>query len=236
MKPLDLSPEATWRKRFTLPVVAMSQLAGRNKSRGLVTSNQTGIFQLHAWDVDTDETRPITDAPTGVAFGGISPDGKYVYYHRDEGGNEIGHFVRVPFDGGEPEDISPDLPLYSSFSLTQSLNGALLGFSTAGQDGFTMYGVTVGPDGSLGGRKKIYNSKRLTSGPVLSADGTHAVIDTSERSQNMNMTLLASALRPARCSACSRMPTPVCIRSRFRRLKAISGCWPPPTSPVLCAR
>jgi acetyl esterase/lipase len=194
MKPLDLSPEATWRKRFTLPVVPMSQLAGRNKSRGLVTSNKSGVFQLHTWNVETGETHQITDTPVGVVFGGISPDGKYIYYHKDEGGNEIGHFVRVPFEGGEPEDISPDLPLYSSFSLTQSLNGALLGFSTAGQDGFTMYGVAVSPDGTLGERKKIYNSKRLTSGPVLSADGSHAVIDTTERSQNMNMTLLAFRL------------------------------------------
>src|SRR5690606_38307395 len=109
----------------------------------------------------------------------------------DQQGNEIGHFVRVPFEGGEPEDISHDLPLYSSFSLTQSLNGAVLGFSTAGQDGFTQYGVAVAPDGTLGERKKIYNSRRLTSGPVLSADGALAVVDTSERSPNMNMTLLA---------------------------------------------
>ena len=63
MKPLDLSPEATWRKRFTLPVVPMSQLAGRNKSRGLVTSNKSGVFQLHAWNVETGETHQITDTP-----------------------------------------------------------------------------------------------------------------------------------------------------------------------------
>lgn len=86
MKPLDLSPDATWRKRFTLPVVPMSQLAGRNKARGLVTSNKSGVFQLHAWNVETGETRQVTDAPTGVVFGGISPDGKYIYYHKDEGG------------------------------------------------------------------------------------------------------------------------------------------------------
>ena len=139
MKPLDLSPDAPWRKRFTTPVVPMSQIARRNKSRGLVTSNKSGVYQLHAWNVDTGEMHQITDAPAGVVFGGISPDGKYIYYHKDQQGNEIGHFVRVPFEGGEPEDISPDLPLYASFSLTQSLNGSLLGFSTAGQDGFTQF-------------------------------------------------------------------------------------------------
>lgn len=191
MKPLDLSPDAIWRKRFKLPIVPISQLARRDVSRGLVTSNESGVFQLHAWNVDTGETRQMTDAATGVIFGGISPDGKYIYYHRDEGGNEIGHFVRIPFEGGQPEDISPDLPPYSSFSLTQSLNGRVLGFSTAGKDGFTQFTVAVAPDGGLGERKRLHGSRRMTSGPVLSADGQYAVIDTSERSPNMNMALLA---------------------------------------------
>lgn len=190
MKPLDLSPDAPWRKRFTVPLVPISRVAGRNPSRGLATSNQSGVYQLHAWDVATGHMRQITDAPAGVVFGGISPDGRWIYYHRDQQGNEIGHFVRVPFEGGEPEDITPDMPLYSSFSLTQSMNGAVLGFSTSTRDGDTQYVMPIAPDGTPGSRRVLHTSRRLTSGPTLSADGKFAVVDTSERSQNLNMTLL----------------------------------------------
>ncbi len=191
MKPLDLSPDAPWRKRFTVPLVPISQVAGRNPARGLATSNQSGVYELHAWDVATGSMRQITDAPAGVVFGGISPDGRWIYYHKDQQGNEIGHFVRVPFEGGDPEDITPDMPLYSSFSLTQSMNGAILGFSTSTRDGDSQYVLPVAPDGTLGTRRRLHTSHRLTSGPTLSADGKYAVVDTSERSQNLNMTLLA---------------------------------------------
>ena len=180
MKPLDLSPDAPWRKRFTVPLVPISQVAGRNPARGLATSNQSGVYELHAWDVATGSMRQITDAPAGVVFGGISPDGRWIYYHKDQQGNEIGHFVRVPFEGGDPEDITPDMPLYSSFSLTQSMNGAILGFSTSTRDGDSQYVLPVAPDGTLGTRRRLHTSHRLTSGPTLSADGKYAVVDTSD--------------------------------------------------------
>lgn len=190
MKPLDLSPDAQWRKRFMVPLVPSSQLAGRNSARGLAISNKSGIYQLHAWDVRTGDMRQVTNAPAGVIFGGISPDGRYIYYHRDTQGNEIGHFVRVPFEGGEPEDITPDMPDYAVSGLAQSLNGAYFGFSTANQDGFTQYVVPVAEDGTFGERRKLYNSKRMTGGPLLSADGRYACVYTSERSQTLNYALL----------------------------------------------
>jgi Tol biopolymer transport system component len=69
-------------------------------------STQSSVCQLYAWDVPTGELRQLTDRPEGVLFGGLSPDGCYVYYLEDRQGNEIGHFVRVPFEGARHR-ISP---------------------------------------------------------------------------------------------------------------------------------
>jgi dipeptidyl aminopeptidase/acylaminoacyl peptidase len=189
MKPLDLSPEAAWRARFTVSVVAYTQLAKTNPSRGLAITNRTGIYQLHSWDAQTGALHPLTDAPAGVVFGGLSPDGQWVYYHKDAQGNEIGHFVRARW-GAAPdapvEDITPDLPPYASYSIGQSLDGSVLGFSTADASGFQMFVVPVAPDGALGERRLLYRSERISAGPTLSYDGQVAVIATTERSTGFN--------------------------------------------------
>ncbi|MBC8170938.1 MAG: S9 family peptidase, partial [Anaerolineae bacterium] len=195
MQPLNLMPDAPWRQRFRVPVVAGTQIARMNPAHGLAVTNRTGIYQLHAWDVATGDLTQITDAPAGVVFGGISPDGKYIYYLADEQGNEIGHYVRVPFGGGEAQDLTPDMPLYASFSLAQSLSGRVIGFTTAGEDGFKMMTVEVGADDQLGAPQLLYKSSRLSYGPTLSFDGEYAIIATTERSQYNNLSLMVFDLR-----------------------------------------
>lgn len=195
MKPLDISPGAPWRDRFNVSVVAFTQVAKLNTQRGLAVTNRTGIYQLHRWDTTTGDLTPLTDAPAGVVFGGLSPDGKWVYYHKDQQGNEIGHFVRVPWDSdlgaGEPQDITPDMPPYASYSISQSLNGRIIGFSTANAEGFQMYTMPVGTDGALGTPALLYKSARYTAGPMVSYDGDFAVIATTERSAGFLFALYA---------------------------------------------
>lgn len=191
MQPLDLSDHAPWKRRYRVPVVGATQIAANNPSRGLAVCNQTGIYQLYAWAVPTGSLRQITDDPAGEVFGGISPDGRFIYYLEDDGGNEIGHFVRVPFEGGSAEDITPDMPPYASFSISQSLNGTLLGFTTAGKDGFNLYTMPAAPDGTLGRPQLLYHSSKRAVGPMLSHNADYAVIATVEHSQYNELSLMA---------------------------------------------
>jgi dipeptidyl aminopeptidase/acylaminoacyl peptidase len=191
MKPLDLSPDAPWKQRFRLPIIGMTSLARMNTTRGLVMTNRSGVYQLHAWNTDTGELTQATFSPTGTVFGGIAPDGRYIYYLKDEGGAELGHFVRVPFEGGEPEDLTPDMPPYASFSISQSLGGNLLGFSTGGQGGFDMYLLPLDEEGNVGERRVLYHTDRLSYGPMLSYNGDYAIVTTTEHSQFTDTSLLA---------------------------------------------
>jgi dipeptidyl aminopeptidase/acylaminoacyl peptidase len=191
MKSLDLSPNAPWKQRFRLPIIAATSLARTYPSRGLVVTNRSGVYQLHAWKTDTGELNQVTHSPTGTVFGGIAPNGRYIYYLKDEGGAELGHFVRVPFEGGEPEDLTPDMPPYASFSISQSLAGNLLGFSVAGNDGFNMYLVELGAEGEIGERRILYHTDRLSYGPMLSYNGDYAIVTTTEHSQFTDTSLLA---------------------------------------------
>ncbi|HSL44745.1 MAG TPA: prolyl oligopeptidase family serine peptidase [Anaerolineales bacterium] len=189
MKPLDLRPEAIWRKRFRTADIFWAVTAHKNPQRGLVCTNKDGIYQLYAWDVSTDELTQVTDQSAGVIAGMISSDGNHIYFLRDEDGNEIGHFVRVPFaseGGGEAEDISPDLPPYSAFMTTQNRRGDITGFRTATTEGYKMYVKGEGQPPKL-----IHQSENISAGPELSYDGKIAVVASSDRTKSLDFSLLS---------------------------------------------
>ena len=185
MKEPDLSPEAPWRQRFRATDIPWAKIAQRNPNRGLVCTNKDGIYQLYAWDVSSNGLTQVTHQPAGVTLGIISSDGKYIYYLKDESGNEIGHFVRVPFSGGIPEDITPDLPPYSAFDIFQSRAGNTLGFVPAGNDGYKIY--IKSNDGKP---KLIHHSESLILEPVLSSDGKILVFRSSERTRSLDTSLV----------------------------------------------
>jgi dipeptidyl aminopeptidase/acylaminoacyl peptidase len=186
MKPLDLALEAPWRVRFRAPKINFAVLAAANPARGLVSTNRDGINQLYAWEAASGDLRQLTFLPTGKPMGAISADGKWVYYHQDNGGNEIGHYVRVPFEGGEPQDITPDMPPYASFWFTQSRNGQVSGFLVAGAAGFEFYLIEDDSPPRL-----LTRFSQLSFGPALSDNGAIAVIETGERTGTLDRSLVA---------------------------------------------
>ncbi|MEK6851341.1 MAG: S9 family peptidase, partial [Candidatus Thermoplasmatota archaeon] len=186
-----LDEAAPWKERFRAPTIYYTELASRNPDRGLAISDKTGVLQLYAWDLHTGELRRLTERTKGTPFGSLSPDGRFVYYHDDREGNEIGHFVRVPFEGGEPEDVTPDMTPYPSWNLDFSHSGNRLSFMIAAPDGFSAYCVDIGANGELGAPREIFHSARLASGPVLSSDGEIAVVGSTERSGKLQYNLVA---------------------------------------------
>jgi dipeptidyl aminopeptidase/acylaminoacyl peptidase len=182
--------QSEWEKRFRINENLMVQVARSNKSRGLVSSNRTGVLQLHAWNVRTGEFQQLTHFPTGKSMGKISPDGRYVYFLKDQGGNEIGHFVRIPWAGGEMEDISPDLPPFASYTLDFSADGRKLVFMAAGQDGFRIFVMNLGPTGELSQPRLIYKGAHVIRALSVSHDGGLAAFETSEMSKKLQMNLV----------------------------------------------
>ena len=183
----QLAADAAWKERYRAASIAWAGVANLNPSRGLVCSNRGGIFQLHAWDVDNGTLRQLTDNETGVINGTLSADGRFVYYLRDDGGNEIGHFVRVPFDGGAPEDLTPDLPPYGGFAIHQSFDGGTLGMQVADPtSGQMLYVFAPGESPRL-----IHRGREMFVGPSLSYEGELAVIATTEGTGTPDRRLVA---------------------------------------------
>jgi dipeptidyl aminopeptidase/acylaminoacyl peptidase len=166
---LQLADNALWKQRFRAPELVWTQIAPANPARGLAVNNTSGKYQLYAWDVPSGELRQLTDRPAGILFGALSGDGRYVYYHDDQQGNEIGHFARIPFENGAAQDLTPDLPPYSSFAFTSSGSGSDFGFMAADAEGFHIYSLET----------------------IYSFDGKVAVVATTDRATVQHYNLLA---------------------------------------------
>ena len=176
--PPDLSADALWKKRFRAPSIAWSRLATQNPQRGLAASNKDGVYQLYAWDTETNLLTQLTDEVAGVFNGAISADGEQVYFLRDRGGDEIGHYLRLPFTGGEAVDITPDLPDYASHSIGESASGNALGLMAVDDAGFHTY---IYAD-DLSNQPIFSHTKRaLSFGPYLSHSAEIAVIASTEK-------------------------------------------------------
>ena len=188
LNPLDLSADAPWKQRLRAPYISQTSRASLNPSRGLVVSNKSGVVQLYAWNTETGELRQLTDDPAGVSDGAISADGEQVYYLRDRRGDEIGHYLRIPYDGGDAEDISPDLPEYASHFLAECASGRALGFFAADSGGFHLYVY-----GKSGGEAPLFAIKKqaLAFGPLLSHDAEVAVIASAEKTGSAEYALEA---------------------------------------------
>src|ERR687886_3027264 len=188
---LRVDDAALWKQRFRAPVVLWTTIARNAPSAGLAVSNRSGAHQLYAWDVPTGDLTQLTDRPEGILFGILSPDGRYVYYRNDRQGSEIGHFVRIPFAGGAPQDVTPDLPSYSPAGFAISQAGNRIGLTVADPEGYHLYGLDLGPDGTVGAPRPLYHSTKAAFGPTLSQGGEIAVIASTERTGKPQFSLLA---------------------------------------------
>ena len=188
---LQLDDKALWKQRFRAPVVAWAQIARANPTRGLAVTNSSGKYQLYAWDVPSGTLRQLTNWQAGLQYGEISGDGRYIYYLDDEQGNEIGHFVRVPFENGEAHDITPEWPPYSTLGYLSSGSGSHFGFVRCDDGGFRTYSMETKANGEIGAPFLLFHSSKMVFGPFYSYAGEVAVIATTDRATVQDFNLVA---------------------------------------------
>jgi pimeloyl-ACP methyl ester carboxylesterase len=104
------NPEPTWQQRYRAPVVGFPTWSAHAPDRLVYASSESGIYQLHSWDLPTGERQQITREPVGLVSGNASADGEWVVWHRDTTGDESGTFVAAPFHGGPAEPLIDGLP------------------------------------------------------------------------------------------------------------------------------
>lgn len=130
-------PTPLWQHRFRTPVLGFPTWSRHAPDRLVYVSSESGIYQLHSWDLATGERRQITHEPVGLVSGHVSADGQWVLWHRDTTGDESGTWVAAPFSGGVPEPLAEGLPSGWDEGLAPGRERTVAAIS--GRDGFALF-------------------------------------------------------------------------------------------------
>jgi dipeptidyl aminopeptidase/acylaminoacyl peptidase len=180
------SAEATspgWERRFRAPISFLPEWSPHAPDHVVYASNESGVWQVHAWDVPTGSRRVVTDNPVGVIDGTPTLDGEGVLWFQDETGDESGQWLVHPFHGGEARPFLDGVPLGWSDGLAQA--PGIVVTATSGRNGF---GVYVSLDGGRA-REVLRSAESVQLGGAedqgfllgaLSADGALLCLEHAE--------------------------------------------------------
>lgn len=185
------SPATTmpdWEKRFRAARVGLPQWAEDAPDRSLFVANATGTFELYAWDRATGKQRQATERPHGTVAGVLTPDGEWLWWFSDTGGDEFGVWLRQPFHGGPDEPAVPGLAPSYPAGLALGRDGTVVVGRTTEADGTTVHLVPPGGD-----PVEVYRHRQSAGVGDLSYDSALLAIEHTEHGDVMH-----SAIRVVR--------------------------------------
>ena len=169
-----------WEQRFRAASLGFPHWARHAPDRLVLSSNESGAWQVYAWDRATGLRRQVTDDPIGVAGGAATPDGSGVVWFHDVTGDEVGHWLVAPFDGGEPRSLAPGVP--DAWSAGLCLGDALNVVGTADDDGYSVFVVK----GDAPARR-VHHHAEPVDVAGLSRDSTLLALEHAEHGDTMHM-------------------------------------------------
>src|SRR3954451_3492459 len=158
---------ASARRRFRPPLLAALQIAAGVRRSAVMSSSQSGVFQTYAIDLDTGAMRQLTNADAGTVLAYLAEDGRSLLTLEDEGGNEVGHWVSIPVQGGDRTDLTPDMQAYSSWTVAADRAGTQVAIAITTDDGTEI--VVVSPSGASAPRR-LGGMRGLVLALAFSAD------------------------------------------------------------------
>jgi len=182
-----------WERRFRAPKMTLPHWPRTVPRRTAFASNESGVWQIHAWDAETGERRKISDHPVGVTQGTVSWDGAEVLFWQEDTGDETGRWLTQAFEGGSSEQLFDGVPVGWSDGLT--LGPGIAAVAIADRDGG--FAVFVSLDGAPA--KEIARSTEFlgiagswadaSDLAGLSADGSLLALEHAEHGDVMHPSL-----------------------------------------------
>jgi acetyl esterase/lipase len=182
-----------WEQRYRTSVSFLPEWSPAAPRSAVYVSNESGIWQVHAFDTATGARRQVTDHPVGLVDAAPTLDGEGVLWFQDESGDESGMWHIQPFTGGETTLFLDGVPHGWSEGIAQAPGIVVAGVSN--RDGFAVYVSHEGGKAELIHRAD--SSVRLGSVDTggfllgaLSTDGTLLCLEHAEHGD-----LIHAALR-----------------------------------------
>ena len=179
----DAETAPAWERRFRATLTFFPDWSNHAPDRVVYASNDSGVWQVHAWDVAQGGRRQVTGHPVGLLDGTPTLAGDGVVWFQDETGDESGQWLVQPFHGGDTRRFLEGVPHGWSEGLAQAPGIVAAGVSD--RDGFAVY---VSLDGGEA-RELCRSSESLRLGSVdeggflrgaLSADGALLCLEHAE--------------------------------------------------------
>ena len=172
-----------WEQRFRIAVSFLPEWSPAAPRNAVYVSNESGIWQVHAFDTETGDRRQVTDHPVGLVDAVPTLDGEGVLWFQDESGDESGRWHVQPFHGGETSAFLDGVPHGWNEGLAQAPGIVVTAISD--RDGFAVY---VSLDGGTAEQiHRAETSVRLGSVDTegflrgaLSADGALLCLEHAE--------------------------------------------------------
>lgn len=171
-----------WEQRFRAASLSFPHWARRAAHRLVFSSNESGAWQIYAWDRATGLRRQVTDHPIGVTGGAPTPTGEGVVWFHDVTGDEVGHWLVVPFEGGSPRPLAPGVP--DAWSTGLCLGDGLVVAGIAQDEGFSVFVVEGDAPARL-----IHRHAELVDVAALSRDASLLALAHAEHGDTMHLAL-----------------------------------------------
>jgi dipeptidyl aminopeptidase/acylaminoacyl peptidase len=173
-----------WERRFRAPVLWFPRWAREAPDRLTVVSNESGAYQVYAWDRARGSRRQVTDHPIGVVDGLPTPDGEGVVWFHDETGSEVGRWVIEPFHGDARERRALVEGVPEAWSAGLAMGDTMTVVGTADEDGFTIWRAVAGAPA-----EPMHSHAQVLHVAGLSRDGSSLAIEHAEHGDNIHLAL-----------------------------------------------
>ncbi len=171
-----------WEQRFRAPFALFPTWAREAPDRLTVISNETGVYQVFAWDRARDIRRQVTDHPIGVVHAFPTPDGEGVVWFHDETGSEIGHWVLESFHGDARERRALVEGVPDAWSAGVAVGDHVTAVGLGDEDGFSIW---LARDGHPA--ERIHGDPQVIHVADLSRDETLLAIEHAEHGDAIHL-------------------------------------------------
>ena len=125
-----------WKLRYTATELGFPAWSNVSPDRIALVTNRGGASQVWTHDLADGTWRQVTDDPVGIEAVHVAPDGRVVWWV-DATGDERGHWVAAPFEGGEPQPFVTGVP--DGWSMGISMIGPRVAVGLATDDDYRVY-------------------------------------------------------------------------------------------------
>jgi dienelactone hydrolase len=182
-----------WELRFRAPDLDLPSWARHAPDRLTVATNESGSWQVHAWDRAAGVRRRVTDNPIGILAGDEettylpTPDGQRVVWFDDPKGDETARWMVRPFDGtfddGAPaEPFLPGVP--DAWTTGIAMGDSVVAVGTGRDEGFDVF---VSVDGAPA--ESVHHHAEINAVVGLSRDESLLAIEHAEHGDSMHFAL-----------------------------------------------